>query len=95
MSEVIRIEAVEPVIHGVLKIVWSDGYGGVADLRPIIAKGRIFAYLEDPQHFRQVAIDEYGHSISWTNDRGEQIDFGAESLRAKAEKQAALIAMPS
>jgi hypothetical protein len=87
MNDVIRIKAVEPVIQGVLKIVWSDGYEGVVDLRPVIAKGRIFSYLEDPQHFRQVTIDEYGHSISWTNEHGEQIDFGAESLRAKAESR--------
>ena len=95
MNDVMHIKAVEPVIHDVLKIVWSDGYEGVVDLRPVIAKGRIFSYLEDPRHFREVRIDEYGHSISWTNEHGEQIDFGADSLRAKAEKQAALIAMAS
>jgi len=95
MSDAIRMRSVEPVIHGVLKIVWMDGYEGVVDLRPVIARGRIFTYLQDPQHFRKVRLDEFGHSISWINESGEEIDFGADSLREKAEKQAALISLAS
>ena len=34
MKKLPRIVSTEPVIHGVLKIVWSDGYEGVVDLRP-------------------------------------------------------------
>ena len=33
--------AVEPVLYGVLKITWSDGYEAVVDLLPIIAEGEL------------------------------------------------------
>lgn len=79
-----------PVIHGVLKVVWNDGYEGIVDLRPTIARGRIFTYLQDRKNFTKVRVSEYGHSIEWINDKGEEIDFGADTLRTKAENQARL-----
>jgi hypothetical protein len=85
-----RIISAQPVIHGVLKIVWNDGYEGVVDLRPTIARGRIFTYLQNAKNFTKVRVSEYGHSIEWINEKGEQIDFGADGLRAKAENQARL-----
>jgi hypothetical protein len=85
-----RIVSAQPVIHGVLKIVWNDGYEGVVDLRPTIARGRIFTYLQKPKNFAKVQVSEYGHSIEWINEKGEQIDFGADALRTKAENQARL-----
>jgi hypothetical protein len=48
-----RIVSAQPVIHGVLKIVWTDGYEGVVDLRPTIARGKIFMYLQSPKNFRR------------------------------------------
>ena len=90
MKKLPRIVSVEPVIHGVLKIVWTDGYQGVVDLRPTIARGRIFTYLKTPKNFRKVQKDEYGHSIGWINEKGDEIDFGADMLRTKAESQARL-----
>ncbi len=90
MKKLPRIVSVEPVIHGVLKIVWTDGYHGVVDLRPTIARGRIFTYLKKPENFQKVRKDEYGHSIAWINEKGEEIDFGADTLRTKAENQARL-----
>src|SRR6266478_3461963 len=85
-----RIVLAEPIIHGVLKIVWNDGYEGVVDLRPTIARGRIFTYLQNAGNFQKVRVSEYGHSIEWINDRGEEIDFSADTLRLKAENQAQL-----
>jgi hypothetical protein len=85
-----RIVSATPVIHGVLKIVWNDGYEGVVDLRPTIARGRIFTYLQNRENFAKVRVSEYGHSIEWINDKGEEIDFGADTLRSKAENQARL-----
>jgi hypothetical protein len=90
MKKLPRIVSVEPVIHGVVKIVWTDGYQGIVDLRPTIARGRIFAYLRKSENFEKVKKDEYGHSIGWTNEKGEEIDFGADTLRTKAENQARL-----
>ncbi len=85
-----RIVSAEAVIHGVLKIVWNDGYAGVVDMRPTIARGRIFTYLRNPDNFRRVQVSEYGHSIEWIDDDGLEIDFGADTLRLKAENQAKL-----
>jgi hypothetical protein len=85
-----RIESVSPVIHGVLKIVWTDGYAGVVDLRPILARGKIFTYLQTPSNFDKVKLGEYGHSIYWINDKGYEIDLSADGLRRDAEKQAEL-----
>jgi hypothetical protein len=90
MTEIFRITAAEPVIHGVLKIQWDDGYAGIVDLRPVIARGKIFTYLQAPENFKKLKIGEYGHGIVWVNDKGEKIDFGADSLRQRAEKQAVL-----
>ena len=85
-----RITVAEPVIHGVLKLVWNDGYEGVVDLRPTIARGRIFTYLQNAKNFSKVRVSEFGHSVEWTDEEGDQIDFGADTLRTKAENQARL-----
>ena len=85
-----RIASAEAVIHGVLKIVWLDGFEGVVDLRPVIGRGRIFDYLKNPENFRKFTVEEYGHSIGWINDAGQEIDFSSGNLRAKAEGQAQL-----
>lgn len=82
--------SVSPVIHGVLKIVWTDGYEGVIDLRPLLARGKIFTYLQTPANFEKVKLGEYGHSIYWLDDKGYEIDLSADSLRRDAEKQAEL-----
>lgn len=90
MKPLPRILSCEPVIHGVLKIVWNDGFEGVVDLRPTLDRGRVFSFLREPENFRKVRISEYGHSIGWISDGGEEIDFGTDNLRSKAENQAKL-----
>ena len=85
-----RMVSVSPVIHGVLKIVWTDGYEGVVDLRPLLARGKIFTYLQTPENFEKVRLEEYGHHIYWLDDKGYEIDLSADSLRRDAEKQAEL-----
>jgi hypothetical protein len=88
MKKLPRISSVAPVIHGVLKLSFIDGYDGVLDLRPLIAKGRIFTWLQEPVNFEKVRLDEYGHSISWVDDDGYEIDLGADSLRRECQRQA-------
>ena len=90
MKKLPRITSAEPVIHGVLKLVFNDGYEGVVDLRPLIARGRIFTWLQRPKNFEKVRLEEYGHHVYWTNNKGQVIDLGADSLRRDAEKQAEL-----
>ena len=88
MKTLPHIVLAEPVIHGVLKITFDDGFEGVVDLRPLIAKGKVFAWLEAPAHFAALKIDDYGHSISWTDGTGYVVDLSADSLRRDAERQA-------
>jgi hypothetical protein len=90
MKKLPRIVFVEPVIHGVLKLAFSDRYEGVVDLRPIIARGRVFTWLQKPKNFQKVRLEKYGHHVYWIDDKGQEIDFGADSLRRDAEKQAEL-----
>ena len=46
MKKLPRIVDARPVIHGVLKVAFDDGYEGVVDLRPLIAKGKVFSWLD-------------------------------------------------
>jgi hypothetical protein len=90
MKKLPRIVTAEPVMHGVLKLVFANGHQGVVDLRPIIARGRIFKWLQKPTNFSKVQLEEYGHHIYWIDDKGREIDLGADGLRRDAEKQAEL-----
>ena len=92
MSDILRITAAEAVLPGVLKLTWNDGYEGIVDLRSIIAEGEIFAYVRDPENFRKVHVERYGHSIYWGEEGNEEVDFGCDRLREIAQEQAALIA---
>jgi hypothetical protein len=96
MSEIIRMRSVEPVVFGVVKIVWLDGFEAIVDLRPVIAVGDMFAFLRDgPECFRAVALDEFGHSIRWIDDEGDEVDFGSDALRRRAERQAEILRLAS
>jgi hypothetical protein len=92
MSEILHITAVEPVVHGVLKLAWDDGYEGIVDLRGIIADGEIFEHIRDPENFKEVRLESYGHSVYWGEEGDEIVDFGCDRLRELAEQQAALLA---
>ena len=88
MRKLPRIVDAQPVIHGVLKVAFDDGYVGVVDLRPLIAKGKVFSWLSAPSHFAAVRVDDFGHSVSWLDDQGYAIDLSADSIRRDAERQA-------
>ena len=92
MSKVLRITGAEAVVPGVLKLTWSDGYEGVVDLRGVIADGEIFEHIRDPENFKKVRVEGYGHSIYWGEEGNEEVDFGCDRLREMAEEQAALLA---
>ncbi|MGH6821995.1 MAG: hypothetical protein ACRECP_06020 [Methylocella sp.] len=88
MSEIIRMTCVEPVLYGVDKITWLDGYEAGVDRRPAIAEGDAFALLRgEPARFSAVKLAEFGHAIYWLDNDGGEIDFGSDSLRRRAERQ--------
>ena len=51
----------------------------------------MFEYLRNPENFGKVAVSEFGHSVYWLNDQGYEIDFGSDSLRRDAERQATML----
>ena len=68
----------------------------VVDLRPLIAEGEIFEFLrKTPERFREVKLEEFGHSIYWLDDEGDEIDFGSDSLRRRAIRQAEILRLAS
>ncbi len=88
--------SVEAVLYGVVKIAWLDGYEAIVDLRPAISEGKIFECLRrSPNRFDGVKPSEFGHSIYWLDDKGDEIDFGSDSLRRRAERQAAILQLAS
>ena len=96
MSEIVRMRSIEPVLFGVVKIVWLDGFEAIVDLRPVIAEGELFAFLcEAPERFGAVALDEFGHSIRWIDDEGDEVDFGSDALRRRAQRQAEILRLAS
>jgi hypothetical protein len=96
MSEIIRMQSVEPVLFGVVKIVWRDGFEAIVDLRPVIGVGDLFAFLRDtPDRFGTIALDEFGHSIRWIDHEGDEVDFGSDALRRRAERQAEILRLAS
>jgi hypothetical protein len=96
MSEIIRTKSVEPILHGVVKIVWLDGYEAIVDLRPVIAEGDIFEPLRgSPERFNSVKLAEFGHAITWLDNGADEIDFGSDQLRRRAERQAEILRLAS
>jgi hypothetical protein len=96
MSEVVRLKSVEPVLHGVVKLVWLDGYAAVADLRPVMAEGDVFAFLRgSAERFNSVKLADFGHAITWLDDDGDEVDFGSDQLRRRAERQAEILRLAS
>jgi hypothetical protein len=89
MTDIIAMHSAEPVIFGVVKIVWKDGLAGIVDLRPLLAKGEMFEFLcVTPARFDELKLEDHGHKIYWLDDQGDEIDFGSDSLRQRAERQA-------
>ncbi len=95
MKRPLHILTAEAVIPGVLKVVWSDGYEGIVDIRGLLKAGPIFKPLQDADYFRSVKVDTFGHSIYWGEEYAEDVDFGCDRLREMAEDQAALLAKAS
>jgi len=95
MNEITRIKSVAPVLYGVLKIAWLDGYQGVVDLRSLLADGEIFEFLrKTPERFNEVKLEGYGHTVFWIDDEGDE-SLGSDSLRRRAERQAEILRLAS
>lgn len=93
---IIVMKSAEPVLFGVVKIVWADGFAGIVDLRPLLSQGEMFSFLrDDPARFDRLQLEPHGHKIFWLDDEGDEIDFGSYALRQRAERQAGLLHLAS
>jgi hypothetical protein len=91
VTDIIAMHSAEPVIFGAVKIVWKDGFAGIVDLRPILAKSEMFNFLRvNSARFDDLKLEGYGHKIYWLDDDNDEIDFGSDSLPQRAERQASL-----
>ena len=96
VTDIVAMQSAEPVIFGVVKIVWKDGFAGIVDLRPILAKGEMFNFLRiNPARFDDLKLEDYGHCIFWLDDDNDEIDFGSDSLRQRAERQTVISLQPT
>ena len=76
-----RIEKAVAHPDHTVAVTWSDGVKAVVDLGPVVAKGKVFAAMQDPAYFVQqmhVADDRLG--LEWPN----RVDFSADGLRFMA-----------
>jgi Protein of unknown function (DUF2442) len=72
-----------PVAHSdhSVTVTWSDGVTAVVDLSPVIAKGNVFAPMQDAAYFvgkMRIATDRLG--LEWPNP----LEFSADGLRFRA-----------
>ncbi len=62
-------------------VTWSDGAQATVDLTRFIARGGLFAELDDPKWFvREMRILPAGIGLAWPNE----LDFSADGLRQDA-----------
>jgi len=76
-----RITKAEASPDHTVTVTWSDGMTTVVDLAPVIAKGNVFASMQDAAYFvgkMRIAADRLG--LEWPN----RVDFSADGLRFRA-----------
>jgi len=62
----LRVTAVEPLAGYRARLTFSDGLVREVDLADILW-GPLGTPLRDPGYFRQVRVDDEGHTIGWPN----------------------------
>lgn len=64
-----------------VKLRFSDGAHGIADLKDLVARGGVFEPLRDPKFFQNFTLDQTLETIAWPNGA----DVAPESLRARIQ----------
>lgn len=76
-----RIDSATAHPDHTVTVRWSDGVAARVDLAPVVAKGNVFAPMQDAVYFvahMQVAADKLG--LEWPN----RVDLSADGLRFRA-----------
>jgi hypothetical protein len=77
----VRVNSVCHIRDYVLELHFSDGSHGHIDFRNrIVARGGVFAALEEIDAFRQVRVDPEAGTITWPNG----VDFCPDVLHHEA-----------
>ena len=71
-----------------LRLTYTDGKTIVANFKPLIESGGVYAQLADPAMFAQAALDERGRFIHWQ----DEIDFCADGLRLHNSREESEVA---
>jgi hypothetical protein len=96
VTEIQRMKSASPVLYGVIKIEWLDGFVGLVDIRNVLSTLPMFEFLKnDKQRFNQMQMEEYGHKLFWLDDDGDAVDLGSASLRERAERQSEILRLAS
>ncbi|QHO72887.1 hypothetical protein ACH79_09840 [Bradyrhizobium sp. CCBAU 051011] len=83
------ITSVEPVMFGVLRVVFDDGYEGVLDLRSVMGRG-IWQNIRTKEDFFEVELEQFGGHVSWPKGRGAT-ELPADGVRVTCERQETLL----
>ena len=85
------IVSVEPLMFGVIRLLFDDGYEAVLDLRPLMQR-RIWKDISTKDDFFAVEIAEHGDHISWPAGGG-LAELPADGLRRECERQQKMISL--
>jgi len=64
-----------------IKLTFRDGTEGIADLKPMVDRGGVFAPLKNIDLFKTFSLSPYWSTLTWCN---EQIDIAPETLYVAA-----------
>jgi len=82
-TRLVQVTSAAPAGHWRLRLTFSDGFTGTADLSVLEGKG-VFGPLSDPAYFDQVRVDDELGTVVWPNGA----DIAPETLREWAESSA-------
>ena len=77
-----HIVSVKVIPGHCLQIQFDDGTTVTKDLTPLIAKGNLYADLEDEKFLKQVQIIDRGYALGWPNG----LEFCIDSLNTQETK---------
>jgi hypothetical protein len=83
------IVSVEPVMFGVLRVVFDDGYEGVLDLRSVMGQA-IWQNIRTKEDFFELELAPNGGHLSWPKGR-RATELPAGGVRATCERQESLL----
>ncbi len=76
----VEVTSAVPTGRWELKVTFSDGFSGTADLSWLKDRGGVFEPLRDPAFFARVQVDDELGTVVWPNGA----DIAPETLRERA-----------